>query len=229
MTPTQRYISDELFHFVARHKQENERYEIFKKILTECKLGTGNPDLQTVRFNSEKPLSSNEAYIPGMVCFCDIPLGDIALHMKKYTFFGISFLKNYLITQGANPVWYISKNSTLGPNPISLLRKNCNYHDEKHKYVQKLDDYMENNKSFDDRLKNEILCYFLHIFSFMVFFEAEKEDLDKENYYMEREWRLQGVLNFKNINNIHRVILPKSFSKQFRKDFPDYFGQISYA
>jgi len=229
MIPTQRYISNELFHFVAKDKKESEQYETFKKILDEHKLGIGNPHFKTVKFDDKKSLSSNEAYIPDMVCFSDIPLGDIKLHIKKYSSFGISFLKRYLITKGANPVWYISKNSTLGPNPNDSWTKNCDYHDEKHKDVQQLEKYMKNNKSFDDRLKNEILCYFLRIFSFMKFFEAEKEDSDKKNYYMEREWRLCGVLNFESIDNIHRIILPKSFVKQFKKDFPDYLGQISYA
>jgi len=225
----QRYISNELFHFVGKQRKENEQYEIFKKILTDCKLGTGNPHFKTIKSDDKWPLSSNESYIPEMVCFCDIPLGDIELHIKKYSSFGISFLKTYLITKGANPVWYISKNSTIGPNPNDLWTKNNKYHDEKHKYVQKLEKYMKDTKSFDDRLKNEILCYFLHIFSYMKFFEAEKEDLDKENYYMEREWRLCGVLNFENIDNIYRIILPKSTISQFRKDFPNYLGQISYA
>lgn len=225
----QRYISDELFHFVAKKKEEKEQYEIFKKILTDCKLGTGNPHFKTIKSDNQKPLSSNESYIPEMVCFCDIPLGDIKLHIKKYSPFGISFPKNYLITKGANPVWYISQNSTIGPNPNDLWTKNCKYHNDKHKYVLQLEEYMKNNASFDDRLKNEILCYFLHIFSYMKFFEAEKKDLDEENYYMEREWRLCGVLDFENIDNIHRIILPKSAIVQFRKDFPNYLGQISYA
>ena len=63
----------------------------------------------------------------------------------------------------------------------------------------------------------------------MKFFEAEKEDSDKNNYYMEREWRLCGVLNFENVGNIHRVILPESFIRQFKVDFPNYLGQLSYA
>lgn len=79
----------------------------------------------------------------------------------------------------------------------------------------------------------EHLDYFLdfldfYVFSFIKFFDDAKSDDDPENYYMEREWRMHGNLNFA-LENIHRIILPMSFAKRFREDIPDYFGQITFV
>lgn len=45
----------------------------------------------------------------GVVCFCDIPVGDLAFHARKYSKFGIAFTKAFLLNQGANPVFYIAE------------------------------------------------------------------------------------------------------------------------
>src|SRR3989338_3548237 len=104
---TQRYISKEIIHFVGRKKQKNEQYKIFKTILSERKLGTGNPGFISTTMRNLGGLSSNEVYTSDMVCFCDIPIGDLGIHIKKYSSFGISFLKKYLIAKGTSPIWYI--------------------------------------------------------------------------------------------------------------------------
>jgi len=103
----QRYISNELIHFVGRHLEtDSQRYNLLKAILNEGKLsasgGKGlNPTVTTSPhidyFNKIKCTS---------VCFCDIPLGDLPLHMNKYGKFGISFKKSSLCELGANPVYY---------------------------------------------------------------------------------------------------------------------------
>jgi hypothetical protein len=67
-----------------------------------------------------------------------------------------------------------------------------------------------------------------YVFSFLKFFDGSAIDEDPENYYMEREWRMLGSLNFR-LRNVHRIILPESFAKQFREDIPEYFGQITFV
>ena len=36
------------------------------------------------------------AYQPLVICFCDIPLEDLGIHMQKYSRFGLSFRKPFL-------------------------------------------------------------------------------------------------------------------------------------
>jgi len=217
----QRYVSKELFHFVDQKKNEHKQYETFKKILSERKLGKGESFGHSTSMHDTGCLSSNEIYTGDMVCFCDIPIEDLEIHIKKYGSFGISFLKKYLIKKGASPIWYISRNSTVDSNDS---KKNSDYHDEMFQEFRSLYDSKLNN------LPKEIGDYFeWHIFPYMKFFDAEKDDSDRENYYMEREWRLYGILLFENLKNINRILLPRSFAETFRKDFPDYIGQITYV
>ena len=63
----------------------------------------------------------------------------------------------------------------------------------------------------------------------MKFFDAKKGDIDLETYYMEREWRLLGKLDFENIDNITRIIIPKEFIDKFKNDFPNFKGQINFS
>jgi hypothetical protein len=238
----QRYISKELFHFVGRDKSTQlGQYDILKIILDTRKLGKGEKNSIGIRWDYSKPISSNEVYTSDMVCFCDIPLNDLKIHMSKYSSFGLSFFKKYLLTQGASPVWYISKNSIVD----SVFQvKNADFHDSSYKTFVDLmtnNDSIFKNKTFaeqkkdieeqSDMVKLRGLNQYLDssVFPFIKFFDAEKDDTDDENYYMEREWRLIGSLEFKSLSKICRVILPCSFAEQFRKDFPEYLGQITFA
>lgn len=63
----------------------------------------------------------------------------------------------------------------------------------------------------------------------MKFYDESKTEIDKENFYMEREWRLMGSLHFENITNINSVVLPRSFAERFREDFQNYTGQVIFA
>jgi hypothetical protein len=56
----------------------------------------------------------------------------------------------------------------------------------------------------------------------------DKTEDDPENFYMEREWRSLRNIHFE-IDDIHRIILPRSFSKRFRNDVPEYFGEITFS
>ena len=43
-----------------------------------------------------------------VVCFCDIPVSDFAIHTTKYGCFGVAFSKQYLLgRKGAAPVHYV--------------------------------------------------------------------------------------------------------------------------
>lgn len=122
---TQSYVSNELTHFVGQLKPNNaERYALFLKILGD-RFGPKKPRegwLQasyrekfgpgfTMRSDGQKRLSTNEAIRCTMLCFCDIPPGQLKIHMQKYGSFGIAFCKNFLVRYGATPVTYVARNA----------------------------------------------------------------------------------------------------------------------
>jgi abortive phage resistance protein AbiGi (putative antitoxin) len=61
--------------------------------------------------NRTPDLDDTEAAYWQGICFCDIPVTDLEIHMKKYSRVGLSFLKPFLVSKGANPVLYVANNS----------------------------------------------------------------------------------------------------------------------
>jgi hypothetical protein len=49
-------------------------------------------------------LSRNEMYAPEVVCFCDIPLSDVRIHVRKYSRFGVAFPRSFILQAGGAPV-----------------------------------------------------------------------------------------------------------------------------
>ena len=54
------------------------------------------------------------------MCFCDIPVGDLGLHMRKYSPFGLAFKKDFFAEQGALPVFYVPE----AGRPAVTLKEN---------------------------------------------------------------------------------------------------------
>ncbi len=162
--------------------------------------------------------------------------------MGKYSEFGVSFLKSDLITKGASPIFYIEKNSNIKlPSLFQGTKSNlsrADYFNEIHENFRWLMAYVEqlikNYSTPEERGKkikdiSKVRHFFeCHIFSFLKHFDSNLDDDDKENYYMEREWLILGNLEFK-LADVYRIILPESYAKRFRKDMPNYSGQITFA
>jgi len=126
----QRYVSDELTHFVGRGMpdQESQYARLIEIIRTGVLKSPGSAgsditreegphgprikETHTLAVNHGRTLSSNEKYLLSVVCFADIPIEDISLHMMKYSHFGLSFHKRFLVGRGASPVFYIVGHST---------------------------------------------------------------------------------------------------------------------
>jgi hypothetical protein len=138
MGAMQRYVSKELTHFVGRNlrkeimdknQRREEQHKILLKIIEDKCIRHSIDLLQRIpdglkyssntcdHFRSGK-FSDNDMFLPGMICFCDIPLEDLGIHMSKYSHFGISFQKSFLIERGATPVFYVEKNSAIGHTHI---------------------------------------------------------------------------------------------------------------
>lgn len=234
----QRYVSKELTHFVgAGISIEGEdqsailsaQYDLLIKIIRDRRVSHPPHDYEddipadlkydpsySYKFVGSFHASSNNLIYPDIVCFCDIPIEDLGIHIQKYSPFGLSFLKSFLIERGVNPVFYVARSSAIH----GITR--AEYYDEKIKLF--LSTCPNSSKEYCDDIRDlvgDMLC-------FVKFFDPERSDDDKENFYMEREWRSLFNIHFK-INDIERIIIPKSFAEQFRNDVPNYFGQVTFS
>jgi Putative abortive phage resistance protein AbiGi, antitoxin len=240
MKPRQNYVSTELTHFVGGAlKTREEQYDLLLKILRdgrlECREGSGG-----IVIDPFSKFSSNRMIRPDGVCFCDIPLKSLAIHMGKYSVFGLAFPKRFLVAQGANPVFYIASNSklrfwTMADKRVAFHTKNRKVYFDKQ--FLEFYDCMREAKRFIhlrrtgtpeanaliSRLEGAQL-FLSSFFGYCKCFDASRMEDDKENYYMEREWRLRRNLAFK-IGQVERVILPQPFVRRFAKDVPGFSGE----
>lgn len=118
----QRYVADELTHLTGRDKEPEDAYAALVSILTSGILrhsgeaiphGTipDNPLGGGFRWDPAADLIGHEMFMADMVCFCDIPIADMALHAGKYSPFGLAFPRRFLVEKGATPVFYVASNA----------------------------------------------------------------------------------------------------------------------
>jgi hypothetical protein len=246
----QRYVSPDLTHLVGRgRKPLHEQYRLLKKILREGTLRAPWPkkirrEASFVGIDKEywlqrksaRRLSDNGAYRGSFVCFCDIPLNDLGLHIWKYGRFGLAFSKAFLLELGATPVMYVPTTGRPGVLPwgnYGRRRVSCNAasFDAFWKHYKELHEAAE-KQSGGARLSESIrrVTQFmdLHVLSHLKFFDPSVADWDKENFYMEREWRVSGDLAF-DLQDVRRVIITEGYAERFRRDFPKYSGEVMMA
>jgi hypothetical protein len=119
MEAVQRYVSNELSHFVGRGKTEEEQYDLLVNKILKTGLLTHSPGQdpnapRKVGLDFSRPISKDKAFSDQrVVCFCDIPEPDLGIHVGKYSRFGLSFKKEFLIDKGASPVFYAANESLL--------------------------------------------------------------------------------------------------------------------
>ncbi len=244
--PTQRYISDELTHFIGRGCDREGQYALLKKILCSGWLThvPHNPMIRgNLQININAKISENEMYQPQIVCFCDIPIQDLAIHMRKYSSFGIGFVKDFIVKAGGSPVYYIPRDGAVlsaWSHPPELADK---WHEAdgpeedqaalhartKGRYADWMTREYEKRRGLlrESDIGKELDRFFaFDIFSFMKFFDHRLPDDHEDNHYFEREWRITGNLRFQ-LDDVRRVIIPEDFEKRFRLDAPDYDGQLT--
>src|SRR5574344_2613114 len=71
----------------------------------------------------------------------------------------------------------------------------------------------------------EISLFLADVFSHFKVWNSYLEDNDPDNYYFEREWRAINNVDFQ-LSDILTIIIPKSYEKRLREDFPEYTGKI---
>ena len=232
MDRLQRYVSDELTHFVGRGLKEKEQYALLVEILRSGLLAPEGMRVEgDLVVDLDAPFSSNESYQPEAVCLCDIPVGDLHLHIDKYSPFGLAFPKPFLVQRGASPMFYIASDA-----PSLEERTRADAFDEMAREHHALRDAAgrllkhedEEVAAFAQRFERYAHLLDFQVYSYAKFFSyAEVVDAE-QNYYMEREWRLLGSLRFSR-EDVRRVIFPESYAQRFRKEFPEFSGQVTFS
>lgn len=237
----QKYVSNELTHFVGRKsKTDEERYAVLAKILTDGQL-TYDPNkprhagISTYGIGGSISVdfSTNEMYLPTMVCFCDIPINDLSIHMQKYGNFGISFNKDFIVKKGGRPVFYIPKRAV---SRISDFQDVAQYFTPKIRDYQNLFECLRTTSPVDLPLNIQTLMsenpniieglklfFDYSIFCYIQCFDHTLNDEDANNYYFEREWRVVGDVDF-TLDDVKRVFIPESYEVKIRQEFPNYKG-----
>ncbi|RDW21314.1 hypothetical protein CWR48_02560 [Oceanobacillus arenosus] len=233
----QRYVSKELTHFVGRHQPEGKRFDLLIEIIQSGLLLHKNTT-EDIRINTHAH-GLEDIVTPGITCFADIPINDLSLHMEKYSNFGLALKKDFLVEKGANPVYYIATNGIVQEANGCLTGQNKRREDYFKTNVKRYFSLMNQVRDLIDKGEQESmqtldelqwLDSFItkHIFAYLKPFDASKIDADKENYYLEREWRIIGDVQF-TLDDITRILIPEEYGKQLRKALPDYVGQISFS
>jgi Putative abortive phage resistance protein AbiGi, antitoxin len=242
------YISPYLTHFVGRSLHTDEdRYRLLLTILEHGLLRAPDWSDATTRYheggrvihtmrrrsqiNYSRALSRHDKYLSAAVCFCDIPLDDLAVHTTKYGRFGLSFPKAFLVRRGASPVFYVA-----GTSPThEIAPPECQH--QGHQVLPRAELFDMAEKEYADHIvrpgepvsspvgsvpSRDPLVRFKafandYLFPFLKFFDPEKADDDPENYYTEREWRVLGVVVF-GTTDIARVVIPGAFRDRIIRD-----------
>ncbi len=249
----QRYVSNELAHFVGRSLAESDRYELLVKIIKSGWL-THPPHMPNVSGNlsiTGGAFSKNEMYSPQVVCFCDIPASDLKIHSLKYSRFGLSFSKSFLIAKGAVPVWYLPRAGVpamqrlmldLPTLPVGMrgsVQQNVEtmggYFDRmvraSRTVLDRLEPPLKDPRVLDPDIEAEVeevaKFWDFVVFSNIKFFDHNLDAGAPDNFYMEREWRIQGNVRFE-VGDIETVFLPKEYGGRLRKDVPCYENQVVF-
>jgi hypothetical protein len=236
----QRYISHQLLHFVGRGLSEPEQFELLLKILSSGWLThpPHDPSLSgSVGVSTAGDIADGTLVVPTVVCFCDIPRDDLDIHMSKYSRFGLALPKPYLLKRGANPVYYVAKSSRSAEDP-SLTR--AEQFKEKMLYVAQWGDfYLEAKEAFQASGQDSALRLvqafedfqtFLNfeVWSYLKMFDATLSEDDPDNFYMEREWRIVGNVQFA-LDDISTIVVPAEYGRPLRQSVPEYAGEVWFS
>jgi len=246
------YVSGELTHFVGRCLADHEsRYALLREILRTGWLKPSHRDELGPGFvghsDGGKALSSNEAIKCTSVCFCDIPIATLKIHMKKYSPFGVAFDKRLMLRSGATPVHYVAGNARhrgvgVGPRTVGEwfdqlrneiqtfacdLGSYATLHEGTPRFLSKLSppDTPQGHRLMGQFSAIQSDIEYL-VFGQLKFFNVGLADDDPDNFYMEREWRVPEGFGFR-LGDIARIIVPREFVDRLRSELPVYSGPIT--
>jgi len=166
-----------------KFKDEQSSFEILSLIIKGKKLKFGH-------HNNGYPDSTTEVSST-MICFTDTPIKQSKDHCKRYQHFGISFNKEALIKEGANPVLYIVPNRKIHQLFIATLR-----------VFGRVDNF--NND------ENNLYAWLPAI---MQPYKSNKPESFGFPEYLEREWRIIRILPSTQVTN--SILHQGSYKDQF--------------
>jgi len=139
-----------------------------------------------------------------MVCFCDIPLGQITNHLATYGSYGIGMSKEWGIKNKLNPIIYINENSKLA-NSFGLITDSIyNLLDEEH--------CSQNAVQTGD----EILKIVKYIKPYKGNFSRNGEVIKNVKFYNEREWRYIPDIETDEDENIIDMLIKEDFENPIK-------------
>lgn len=234
----QRYVSNELTHFVGRAQPTRDaQFRLLCDIIRDGKLKacyTGPGIIAGVQahtihqpgtfgWGADGELTDGTAVSNSMVCFCDIPVADLGMHMEKYSQFGLAFQKPFLLTQGVSPVFYVAKTAVVGNDDTLGHVLDQAFRDWASLQLTFIKILRDNHQAF-----MSMSCISTRMFSYVQGFDPSLPVEHKNNTYMEREWRTNNDVTF-NLDDVFRIVLPQHYSQGFRDEFPSYIGQVSFV
>lgn len=246
------YTSNKLTHFIGRACScDDERYDLLIEIVRNGQLrasgisGISTDSAALLSITGNMKISDETAIQGQIVCFCDIPTDSLGLHISKYSHFGVTFSKAFLVAKGANPVFYVVRDAVLsggtvvptGSGSFELKQDitRAELLDRIHTEAMTLStlarDMIFGSGDPDSRrllVRFEQLLHLLLYPRFLAFikpFDSTEPDESSHNFYMEREWRVYGDVLFQ-LADVSRVILPQAYVSRFKNEFPDFVGEL---
>jgi hypothetical protein len=177
------YINSTLVHWTGRDKNDENAFEILKKIISSQKIHLSYcPNHATPVDETSTKDNINDKQTM-MVCFTDLPLKYSSTFCAKFGTFGIGFKKSKMIEYGANPVFYTTpKHLDRIRNTNSLINKLISEEKDREWKDGNLNEGVGENYQYT----GEHLYALNELFGFTQEFSYKDRD---ENYY-QREWRI---------------------------------------
>lgn len=238
MVRTQRYVSEQLTHFVGRGlASTDEQFELLTSIVEAGVLlhptFGGSSGVEMFEFPLRE-LGANERFLTNAVCFCDIPEPDLEIHMAKYSRFGLAFLRAFVVSQGGSPVFYVADCSPVIRGTGRSMRRDEYFSKVaalvRGPFAQVIDDVRRTKGASPELTALLEIEHWVteHVLSFLKFFDPRTADADPANFYLEREWRVMGPVRFE-LTDVVRLFLPRAYMERFGSRFPGYSGQVSFS
>ena len=141
-----------------------------------------------------------------MVCFCDIPLSNIAEHTQKYGNYAIGVKKAWAIEQGITPILYVHDNSSFIGQGLDALNWS-------------LELSKKDTKHLHERLSQVMSMFFM-----MKPYEGYQErdgKSEKVRFYDEREWRYIPPIGGQKLN----FLTEEQFNDKTQRENLNFFNE----